>query len=42
MVGSYPPITAPALVIVGAMMIQNVAKVDLEGLQRVCARVPGR
>jgi AGZA family xanthine/uracil permease-like MFS transporter len=28
MVGSYPPITAPALVIVGAMMIQNVVKVD--------------
>src|SRR5262249_26996305 len=28
MVGSYPPITAPALVIVGAMMIQNVGKVD--------------
>ena len=28
MVGSYPPITAPALVTVGAMMIQNVAKVD--------------
>src|SRR5262249_42681746 len=28
MVGSYPPITAPALVIVGAMMIQNVARVD--------------
>jgi AGZA family xanthine/uracil permease-like MFS transporter len=28
MVGSYPPITAPALVIVGAMMIQNVTKVD--------------
>lgn len=27
MVGSYPPITAPALVIVGAMMIQNVTKV---------------
>jgi AGZA family xanthine/uracil permease-like MFS transporter len=27
MVGSYPPITAPALVIVGAMMIQNVQKV---------------
>ena len=26
MVGSYPPITAPALVIVGAMMIQNVAR----------------
>jgi AGZA family xanthine/uracil permease-like MFS transporter len=30
MVGSYPPITAPALVIVGAMMIQYVAKVDWE------------
>jgi AGZA family xanthine/uracil permease-like MFS transporter len=28
MVGSYPPITAPALVIVGAMMMQNVAKID--------------
>jgi len=28
MVGSYPPITAPALVLVGAMMIQSVAKVD--------------
>lgn len=28
MVGSYPPITAPALVIVGAMMIQNVTNVD--------------
>ncbi len=28
MVGSYPPITAPALVIVGAMMIQNIAKID--------------
>ncbi len=27
MVGSYPPITAPALVIVGAMMIQNVSKI---------------
>jgi AGZA family xanthine/uracil permease-like MFS transporter len=27
MVGSYPPITAPALVIVGAMMIQNVTKI---------------
>lgn len=30
MVGSYPPITAPALVIVGAMMIRNVAKIDWE------------
>ena len=28
MVGSYPPITAPALVIVGSMMMRNVAKVD--------------
>jgi adenine/guanine/hypoxanthine permease len=28
MVGSYPPITAPALVIVGAMMMQSVTKVD--------------
>jgi AGZA family xanthine/uracil permease-like MFS transporter len=27
MVGSYPPITAPALVIVGAMMIQNVQRI---------------
>lgn len=28
MIGSYPPITAPALVIVGAMMAQNVGKID--------------
>jgi AGZA family xanthine/uracil permease-like MFS transporter len=28
MIGSYPPITAPALVIVGAMMMQNVARLD--------------
>lgn len=28
MVGSYPPITAPALVIVGAMMAQNVARIE--------------
>ena len=28
MVGSYPPITAPALVVVGAMMIRNVHKID--------------
>jgi len=27
MVGSYPPITAPALVIVGALMLQNVARI---------------
>lgn len=28
MVGSYPPITAPALVVVGSMMIQNVTKLQ--------------
>ncbi len=28
MVGSYPPITAPALVAVGAMMVRNVGKID--------------
>jgi adenine/guanine/hypoxanthine permease len=28
MIGVYPPITAPALTIVGAMMMQNVAEVD--------------
>jgi AGZA family xanthine/uracil permease-like MFS transporter len=28
LVGSYPPITAPALVVVGAMMMQNVRKID--------------
>ena len=28
MVGSYPPITAPALVLVGAMMVRNVTKID--------------
>src|SRR5437667_1721818 len=28
MIGGYPPITAPALTIVGAMMMQNVAKID--------------
>jgi AGZA family xanthine/uracil permease-like MFS transporter len=28
MVGSYPPITAPALVFVGAMMIRSVARID--------------
>jgi len=27
MIGSYPPITAPALVVVGAMMVRNVAKI---------------
>ena len=28
MVGSYPPATAPALVLVGAMMVRNVVLVD--------------
>jgi len=28
MIGSYPPITAPALVFVGAMMARNAARVD--------------
>jgi len=28
MVGSYPPLTAPALVIVGAMMMRNVTRID--------------
>lgn len=28
MVGSYPPITAPALVLVGAMMARNVSRID--------------
>jgi adenine/guanine/hypoxanthine permease len=28
MVADYPPITAPALVVVGAMMIRNVVKID--------------
>lgn len=28
MVGSYPPITAPALVVVGAMMMRNVSKIE--------------
>ncbi len=30
LVGQYPPITAPALVIVGAMMMKNVKKIDWE------------
>ena len=28
MIGAYPPITAPVLTIVGAMMVQNVAKIE--------------
>jgi AGZA family xanthine/uracil permease-like MFS transporter len=27
-VGSYSPITSPALVVVGAMMVRNVSKID--------------
>ncbi len=30
MVGSYPPITAPALVLVGAMMVRNVTRIEWE------------
>ncbi len=30
MIGSYPPITAPALVVVGTMMMRNVTKIDWE------------
>ncbi len=32
MVGSYPPITAPALVIVGALMVRSVVNVDWSDL----------
>jgi AGZA family xanthine/uracil permease-like MFS transporter len=28
MIGSYPPITAPALVVVGSLMIRNVTKIE--------------
>jgi AGZA family xanthine/uracil permease-like MFS transporter len=28
MVGSYPPLTAPALVLVGAMMLRSVRRID--------------
>jgi AGZA family xanthine/uracil permease-like MFS transporter len=28
MIGSYPPLTAPALVLVGAMMVRNVTRID--------------
>jgi AGZA family xanthine/uracil permease-like MFS transporter len=28
MIGSYPPITAPALLVVGSMMMRNVVKID--------------
>jgi AGZA family xanthine/uracil permease-like MFS transporter len=28
MVGSYPPITAPALVVVGSLMMRNVLKIE--------------
>jgi hypothetical protein len=40
MIGAYPPITAPALTIVGAMMMQNVAKIRLEGLHRIDPGIP--
>ena len=32
MVGSYPPITAPALVMVGAMMMRGASKIDWDDL----------
>jgi AGZA family xanthine/uracil permease-like MFS transporter len=28
MIGSYPPITAPALIVVGSMMMRNILKID--------------
>jgi len=28
MVGHYPPVTAPALIVVGAMMLRNATKID--------------
>ncbi len=45
MIGGYPPITAPALTIVGAMMMQNVTKIHwkdytLEGLYIIDSCVP--
>jgi AGZA family xanthine/uracil permease-like MFS transporter len=30
MIGSYPPVTAPALVLVGAMMCRHVSSIDWE------------
>ncbi len=32
LIGSYPPVTAPALVVVGAMMFQNIVKIDWKDL----------
>ncbi|MCD6184699.1 MAG: NCS2 family permease [Deltaproteobacteria bacterium] len=32
MIGSYPPITAPALVVVGGMMFKNIVKIDWKDL----------
>jgi len=40
MIGSYPPLTAPALVIVGAMMMQNVARIDWQDHTESPARLP--
>ncbi|MCS7238853.1 MAG: NCS2 family permease [Thermoguttaceae bacterium] len=35
MIGSYPPLTAPALVVVGAMMIRNVTKFDWDNFAEI-------
>lgn len=32
LIGSYPPITAPALVVVGSMMFKNIVKIDWRNL----------
>ena len=36
MVGNYPPITAPALVVVGSMMMRNVTKIDWANYAEAC------
>jgi len=35
MVGSYPPITAPALVVVGSLMMRNVTKIEWDNAAEV-------
>lgn len=35
MIGSYPPLTAPALVVVGAMMMRNVTKFDWDNFAEI-------
>lgn len=35
MIGSYPPLTAPALIIVGAMMIRNVTKFEWDNFAEI-------